>query len=235
MNNITKLQKEFNDAGPEEILEYFLKKFEGKIALASSLSIEDQVITDMIVNINDKAKIFTLDTGRLPYETYNLIDATNEFFNFKMDVIFPDNNIIENMVKEKGMDLFYNSVEDRKLCCFNRKVKPLKRILKGLDAWICGLRKEQSVTRQDLNVVEFDESNFMLKINPLLNWSENQVWNYIKEKGIPYNKLYNENYKSIGCAPCSRSVKAGEDIRSGRWWWENPETKECGLHLSSVK
>ena len=235
MKKLEELQKEFNDAGPEEILKYFLEKFKGKIALASSLSIEDQVITDMILNIDPGAKIFTLDTGRLPYETYKLIDDTNEFFNFKMGVIFPENELIENMVKEKGMNLFYNSVEERKLCCFNRKVEPLKRVLKNLDAWICGLRKEQSITRQDLNVVEFDESNFMLKINPLLNCQEDQVWNYIKERGIPYNRLYDENYKSIGCAPCSRAVKSGEDIRSGRWWWENPETKDCGLHLSSVK
>jgi phosphoadenosine phosphosulfate reductase len=235
MKQLEELQKEFNNAGPEEILNYFLEKFKGKVALASSLSIEDQVITDMILNIDPEAKIFTLDTGRLPYETYKLIDDTNDFFNFKMEVIFPENELIENMVKEKGINLFYNSIEERKLCCFNRKVEPLKRVLKDLDAWICGLRKEQSVTRKDLNVVEFDESSFMLKINPLLNWQEDQVWNYIKGKGIPYNKLYNENYKSIGCAPCSRAVKPGEDIRSGRWWWENPETKECGLHLSIVK
>ncbi len=235
MKKLDELQKEFNNAGPEEILKYFLEIFKGKIALASSLSIEDQVITDMILNIDPGIKIFTLDTGRLPSETYKLIDETNKFFNFKMEVIFPENELIENMVKERGINLFYNSIEERKLCCFNRKVEPLKRVLKNLDAWICGLRKEQSVTRQNLTVVELDESNFMLKINPLLNWQEDQVWNYIKERGIPYNRLYNENYKSIGCAPCSRAVKSGEDIRSGRWWWENPETKECGLHLSSVK
>jgi phosphoadenosine phosphosulfate reductase len=235
MEDIQGLNSIFNDAPAEEILKYFLKKFGGKIALASSLSIEDQVITDMILKIDRSAKIFTLDTGRLPYETYKLIEQTNYFFDFKMDIVFPQSNLVENMVKQNGVNLFYNSVEERKLCCYIRKVEPLKRAMQGLDAWICGLRKEQSVTRKNLNVVEFDESNGILKISPLLNWSESEVWQYIKEKGIPYNKLYDKNYKSIGCAPCTRAVLDGEDIRSGRWWWENPETKECGLHLSVVQ
>jgi phosphoadenosine phosphosulfate reductase len=235
MEDIQGLNSIFNDAPAEEILKYFLKKFNGKIALASSLSIEDQVITDMILKIDRDAKIFTLDTGRLPYETYKLIEQTNSFFDFKMDIVFPQSGLVENMVKQKGVNLFYNNVEERKLCCYIRKVEPLKRAMQGLDAWICGLRKEQSVTRKNLNVVELDESNGILKISPLLNWGEDKVWQYIKEKGIPYNKLYDKNYKSIGCAPCTRAVKDGEDIRSGRWWWENPETKECGLHLSVVQ
>ena len=138
------------------------------------------------------------------------------------------------MVKEKGINLFYDSVENRKLCCYNRKVEPLKRALAGLDAWICGLRKEQSVTRGNLNIVELDQTNGIIKINPLLNWSEEEVWNYIKLNNVPYNVLYKQNYKSIGCAPCTRAVKEDEDVRAGRWWWENPDTKECGLHVHNT-
>lgn len=231
MNRIDELNSRFKDSPAEEILKFFLGEFKGKIALASSLSIEDQVLTDMILKIDKGSKIFTLDTGRLPYETYKLIDSTNSFYDYNIDVYFPQHSLVEPMVKEKGINLFYNSVEDRKLCCYNRKVEPLKRALAGLDAWICGLRKEQSVTRENLDIVESDNVNQILKINPLINWTEKEVWRYIKENNVPYNKLYDKNYKSIGCAPCTRAVTEGEDLRSGRWWWENPQTKECGLHL----
>lgn len=230
MNNITELNLLSKNQSADEILTYFIDNYKNKIALASSLSIEDQVLTDMILKIDMNAKIFTLDTGRLPYETYKLIDDTNTFYGFKLDVIFPQNSLIEEMVKEKGINLFYNSVEERKLCCYNRKVEPLKRALTGLDAWICGLRKEQSVTRENLEIVEIDENNNILKINPLLDWTEKEVWKYIRNNNVPYNNLYDKNYKSIGCAPCSRSVGIDEDIRSGRWWWESTDTKECGLH-----
>ena len=233
MENLFEPNLKLQDAKAEEVLEYFLDKYRGRIALASSLSIEDQVLTDMILTIDKNATIFTIDTGRLPYETYKLIESTNSFYDYKLEIYFPQHSTVQEMVKNKGINLFYESVENRKLCCYNRKVEPLKRALSGLDAWICGLRREQSITRQDLDLVETDEANNLLKINPLINWSEEDVWNYIKENNVPYNKLYNQGYTSIGCAPCSRAVKNGEDIRSGRWWWENPETKECGLHLSS--
>ncbi|MHB1687398.1 MAG: phosphoadenylyl-sulfate reductase [Ignavibacteriaceae bacterium] len=231
MNEIYELNLRFKEKSAEDILRYFLSKYGKKIALASSLSIEDQVLTDIILKIDKNAKIFTLDTGRLPSETYKLIDETNSLYDFKLDVLFPKNSLLEGMVKEKGINLFYNSVEERKLCCYNRKVEPLRRALGGLDAWICGLRKEQSVTRESLDIIEFDETNRLLKINPILNWTEDAIWQYIKENNIPYNKLYDKNYRSIGCAPCTRSVKDGDDLRSGRWWWENPDTKECGLHI----
>jgi phosphoadenosine phosphosulfate reductase len=231
MNELNELNQTFTNSSAEEILAYFLSKYKDKVALASSLSIEDQVLTDMILKIDTSAKIFTIDTGRLPYETYKLIDSTNSFYDYKLDVYFPQHLTLQEMIKDKGINLFYESVENRKLCCYNRKVEPLKRALKGLDAWICGLRREQSVTRQNLDIVELDESNNLIKINPLLNWTEEQVWDYIKSNNVPYNKLYDQNYTSIGCAPCSRPIQKGEDIRSGRWWWENPETKECGLHL----
>ena len=215
---------------PVEVLEYFLNKFGDKIALASSLSIEDQVITHMLHSISPSAKIFTIDTGRLPNETYKLIDDTNKRFDIKIDVYFPDNSKVEKMVKTDGINLFYDSVEKRKECCGIRKLEPLKRALSGLDAWICGLRREQSITRTNVEMVEEDENNGLIKVNPLIDWTEDMVWEYIKKYNIPYNSLYKQNYLSIGCAPCTRAVLQGEDIRAGRWWWENPETKECGLH-----
>lgn len=221
----------FTECDVSEVLKYFLKEFKGRIALSSSLSIEDQALLDMIVRIDRDTRIFTLDTGRLPGETYNLIDRTNNAYNIRLEVLFPDYNLIESMVKEKGMNLFYESVEQRKRCCFVRKIEPLRRALKDLDMWICGLRREQSVTRESISLVEYDETNKMLKLNPLYNWKEAEVWDYVKKNNVPYNTLYNKNYLSIGCAPCTRAVKKGEDIRSGRWWWENPDTKECGLHI----
>ncbi len=232
MENIQALNEKFNNSNPEEILEYFTEHFKNRIAFASSFSIEDQVITKMIVDINKETNIFTLDTGRLPYETYKLIENTNSFFDIKIDVYFPEFNSVQKIVKEKGINLFHNSVEDRKLCCNVRKVEPLKRALRGHSAWITGLRREQSITRNNLEPVEVDDNFGLIKINPLINWSEEEVWSYIKKHNIPYNNLYNQNYKSIGCAPCTRAVREGGDVREGRWWWENPDTKECGLHLN---
>ncbi len=219
------------------VLDHYISKYENKIAFASSLSIEDQVITDLILSLaNSKSvKIFTIDTGRLPSETYDLIDKTNKFFDIKLDVYSPNSKNVEEMVKSKGINLFYDSVESRRECCNLRKIEPLKRALSGMEAWICGLRTEQSVTRTDLEIVEIDKLNNLVKINPLLNWTEDMVFDYINGKSIPYSSLYELNYKSIGCSPCTRPVNEGEDIRSGRWWWENPETKECGLHHRKIK
>ena len=228
---INDLNNKFTSSFTEQVLKYFLENFKGKIALASSMSIEDQVLTDMIVKLDKETKIFTLDTGRLPCETYNLIDRTNEFYEIKIDICFPDFIQVEEMVKNKGVNLFYNSMDDRKLCCNIRKLAPLKRALNGLDVWICGLRREQSVTRENIDLVELDSNNGLIKLNPLFNWTESEVWKYIKGHNVPYNSLYKKNYLSIGCAPCTRPVYEGEDVRSGRWWWENPDTKECGLHI----
>jgi len=184
----------------------------------------------MIAAIDKNTQIFTLDTGRLFPETYSLIERTNNKYKTKIQIFFPDYHEVEQMVHEKGINLFYDSVENRKLCCSIRKTQPLQRALKNAEAWICGLRKEQSVTRQDLDVIEWDANNDLLKINPLINWTEKQVWDYIKTNHIPYNKLHDKGFPSIGCQPCTRAIEPGEDIRSGRWWWENPEHKECGLH-----
>ncbi len=220
----------FKHSSAEEILNYFLSKYGDKTGLSSSLGAEDQVLTKMIVDIRKETRIFTLDTGRLFPETYDLIDRTNSRYGIKIEVYFPDYREVEELVKKKGVNSFYYSIENRKECCHIRKLSPLARALEGLDVWITGLRREQAVTRKELQVVEWDEKYNILKLNPLINWTEQDVWDYIKQHNIPYNPLHDQSYPSIGCQPCTRAVSAGEDIRSGRWWWENPETKECGLH-----
>ncbi|MCB8999613.1 MAG: phosphoadenylyl-sulfate reductase [Bacteroidales bacterium] len=221
---------EFSQKPAGEVLKFFLSEFKSKIALASSLGAEDQVLTHLIAAIDPSTRIFTLDTGRFFPETYDLMAKTNEKYRIRLEVFFPDAGEVESMVKDKGINLFYESIENRKLCCGIRKVNPLKRAFKGLDVWICGLRKDQSVTRFFTKMIEWDEGNGLIKINPLLNWTEKELWAYIHENEIPYNELHDKGFPSIGCQPCTRAIKPGEDIRAGRWWWENPEQKECGLH-----
>ncbi|MDR0845370.1 MAG: phosphoadenylyl-sulfate reductase [Tannerella sp.] len=230
MENIDKLNARFTGKSPEELLTFFLKEYKGRIALASSLGLEDQVLTDMILKIDPDAKIFTIDTGRLFSETYSLINSTNLKYNTKLDVYFPTHEPVEAYVKQNGINGFYESVEQRKECCKVRKIEPLLRALSTLDVWICGLRQEQSVTRTGVRAVEWDEGNQLLKINPLALWTEQAVWEYIKANQVPYNVLHKKGFPSIGCQPCTRAVEEGEDVRAGRWWWENPEHKECGLH-----
>ena len=227
---IQQLNEKFRNKSPEELLEWFLAQYKGRIALSSSLGAEDQVLTHMVCAINKSSRIFTLDTGRLFPETLNLIDETNKKYNIKLEVYFPNFSDVEKMVNVKGVNLFYESVENRKECCRVRKIGPLKRAFSNLDVWICGLRKDQSITRFNSQMVEFDDANKLLKINPLINWTEQQVWDYIKKNEIPYNVLHDKGFPSIGCQPCTRAIVAGEDVRAGRWWWEEPEQKECGLH-----
>lgn len=230
-NYINEWKEELKNLDVYGIVKWAIDKFElKKIAFASSLGLEDQVITHILMSIEKKVKIFTIDTGRLFNEAYLLMDKTERHYGFRYRVYFPDYKQVEKMVNEKGINLFYDSVENRKLCCFIRKVMPLKRALKGLECWICGLRKDQALTRQNIEVIEWDETNKLYKLNPLYNWNLNDVWKFIKDNKIPYNKLHDEGYPSIGCKPCTRAIKDGEDIRAGRWWWENPEHKECGLH-----
>ncbi len=230
LHEIEKLNAQFANSTPEEVIGYFINLYGNKIALSSSLGAEDQVLTHMAWTINPQTTVFTLDTGRLFSETYDLIDRTSKKYKNQIKVYFPDSEKIQAMVNEKGINLFYDSVENRKLCCHLRKIEPLQRAFASLDAWICGLRSQQSVTRSNIHVVEWDTANRILKINPLANWTEEQVWDYIKLNKIPYNPLHDKNYPSIGCQPCTQPVQPGQDIRAGRWWWENPETKECGLH-----
>jgi phosphoadenosine phosphosulfate reductase len=227
---IKELQNIVKNKTPEEIIQFFLEKFNDKIAFSSSLGAEDQVITDMISKIDKSAKIFTLDTGRVFPETYDLIDRTTKRYNMPIEIYFPNAEQVEGMVKEKGINLFFESTENRKRCCHIRKIEPLKRAFKNLDVWICGLRRDQSITRTDMQFVEWDEANGLIKLNPIVDWTEKQVWDYIKANRVPYNRLHDNGFPSVGCQPCTRAITEGEDTRAGRWWWENPETKECGLH-----
>lgn len=224
------LTEKLKDYSPVEVLKYFIDTYNDKVGFASSLGAEDQVLTDMICKFTKQANIFTLDTGRLFPETYNLIAKTSDYYGVKIKVFFPNHDKVEKVVAEKGINLFYESIENREECCGLRKKEPLKRAFKGLEAWICGLRRDQSITRFNNQLVEWDEQNKLFKINPLINWSEQEVWDYIKENNVPYNELHDNGFPSIGCQPCTRAIKPGEDVRAGRWWWEQPEKRECGLH-----
>lgn len=230
-DKIAQLNVKFSSATAEDVLAYFLSTYKGRIALSSSLSYEDQVLTRMIVSTDKEAcRIFTLDTGRLFPETYQLIDATSMTYGVPIEVFSPDYREVQRMVREEGINLFYNSIESRRRCCQIRKLEPLMRAFQGLDVWVCGLRRQQSLTRKDMQVVEWDDMHQLIKVNPLIAWTEQQVKDYIHKYHVPYNKLHDHGYPSIGCEPCTRAIKPGEDIRSGRWWWESPEHRECGLH-----
>lgn len=225
-----KLNEDLQNKSSQEIVAFFLENYKGRVALSSSLAAEDQTLTDIMLKQDKEARIFTLDTGRLHPETYDVMDATNLKYNIKIDVYFPNEQNVQELYKTQGVNGHYESIDKRKNCCFVRKIEPLQRALKDLDVWITGLRATQSVTRTEMPLVEYDANFDVIKVNPIINWTEDDVWNYIKENRVPYNKLHDQGFPSIGCAPCTRAVKDGEDIRAGRWWWENPEHKECGLH-----
>ena len=230
--NVEKLAEDFENEEPQEILKWALDTFHPKLALSSSFSTEDVTLIDMLWKINPKFRVFSLDTGRLNQETYTLIDSIRTRYDMQIEVYYPKTAAVEKMVREQGMNLFYESVANRRLCCNVRKVEPLMRALSGLGAWITGLRRGQSVTRTEVKKVEIDEAHGnIVKVNPLADWSNEQVWSYVKKNNLPYNTLYDKGYPSIGCEPCTRPIKPGEDIRAGRWWWESPDEKECGLHV----
>jgi phosphoadenosine phosphosulfate reductase len=224
------LNRKFQNASPEEALSWFIKEFGSKVAFSSSFGAEDQVITHMLDQIDQSVSIFTLDTGRLFQETYDLLDITQKKYGISIDTYFPDHSRVEEMVNSKGINLFYDSIENRQLCCQIRKIEPLKRALTGMEVWVTGMRKEQSVTRSHADLVEWDPAYEIIKLNPLILWTEEQVWRYINVWKIPVSDLHLKGYPSIGCMPCTRAIQPGEDVRSGRWWWELPEFKECGLH-----
>ena len=203
-------------------------------AFANSLGAEDMVLTDLIVGEKLDIEIFSLDTGRLPLETYDLIAEVKKHYGLALKLYYPRHDLVEAYTREHGINAFYESVELRKACCFARKVEPLQRALVAKKAWITGMRAQQSATREGLPVQVFDEGNGLEKFNPLSDWSEKEVWAYLKLNKVPYNALHDKFYPSIGCAPCTRSVTPGEDVRSGRWWWENADTKECGLHVKKA-
>ncbi|OGX06864.1 MAG: phosphoadenosine phosphosulfate reductase [Omnitrophica WOR_2 bacterium GWA2_47_8] len=227
---IKQLNEKAKDLKAQEIIKLAWDQFGQRVNFASSLGEEDQVITDIISKIAPKIEIFTLDTGRLFPETYDLIAKTQKRYPMLFKIYYPDTKAVEEMVKAKGINFFYESVENRKLCCGIRKVEPLRRALTNVDAWMTGLRREQAVTRTNLEIFEWDEVNQKIKINPLINWTLDQVRQYIKENKVDVNPLHAKGFVSIGCSPCTRAIKPGEDIRAGRWWWEQPDQKECGLH-----
>ena len=221
---------ELGDSPAEEILALTAKRFAGRIAFASSLGPEDQVITAMIAEAGLEIPIFTLDTGRLFPECYDLIARTTAKYGLPIVTYFPDATEVEEMVAAGGVNLFRDSIEQRKQCCGIRKVKPLRRAQSQLDAWVCGLRSGQGATREAVAPAEWDTGADLVKINPLAAWDEARVWEFIRANTIPYNPLHDEGFPSIGCAPCTRAVAPGEDFRAGRWWWESAEHRECGLH-----
>ncbi len=217
----------------EEALSLLSKNFPNKIIFSTSFGLEDQVITHIIFSKNIPIKIFTLDTGRLFPETYSVWSRTKEIYNKNISSYSPYTETIQNLVSEKGPNSFYESVENRQECCYIRKVEPLKRALKGNEIWVTGIRKEQSASRNNLSPVEWDENNHIIKYHPLFDWGFEEVKSFISKNHVPYNPLHDKGFPSIGCQPCTRAVKPGDDPRSGRWWWEDATKKECGLHTAT--
>jgi phosphoadenosine phosphosulfate reductase len=233
--NLQAWREDLQDLPPQEILRWAAARFPGKLTLATALGPEAQILTHFIATHELDIPIFTIDTGRLFNETHELIQRTNETYGITIKVVFPEHRDVEEMVNEHGPNLFLKNRELRKRCCVFRKVMPLQRVMAGYDAWLTGLRKDQSVTRQDARVIEWDAKNDLFKINPLVNWTTDQVWDFIAANDVPYNRLHDQGYPSIGCAPCTRAVAEGEDNRAGRWWWEQPEHRECGIHIVDGK
>ena len=229
-HDIELLSNEVADLDALQTLHWAAVRFAGAVTFASSLGAEDQAITHLIAVNQLPVSLFTLDTGRLFPETYDLIDKTRARYNVELKVCFPEAAEVEEMVSSEGINLFYHSIENRKRCCGVRKTHPLQKALAGNQIWITGLRRQQAVTRTGLQKIEFDSINGLLKLNPLIDWSEADLWQFIREHKIPYNVLHDKGFPSIGCQPCTRAIEPGDDIRAGRWWWENPEQKECGLH-----
>lgn len=230
MTTVEQLQKELEGRDAESVIRLAWETFGEGLVFATSLAAEDQVITEIIARNRWPIPLVTLDTGRLFPESYALLAETEKRYGVRIRVFFPDRPSVEAMVAEKGVNLFYDSVENRRLCCRVRKLEPLKRALAAHRAWLCGLRREQSVTRAALRVVEEDLANGLVKVSPLADWTEQQVWGYVAARQVPYSPLHDQGFPSIGCACCTRAVKRTEDVRSGRWWWEEAAHRECGLH-----
>ena len=229
---LTKAAQQLESQKAEDVLRWGAETFSPKIGFASSFGAEDVVVIGLLSKVKPQVTIFTLDTGRLHEETYEVMDRIRERYGVAIISYFPDKEAVENLEREKGFYSFRKSVENRKECCGIRKVEPLNRALAVLDAWITGLRREQAVTRTALPKVELDTAHRgIAKLNPIADWTTQQVWDYIRKNQVPFNKLHDQNFPSIGCSPCTRAIKPGEDIRAGRWWWEMPEQKECGLHV----
>ena len=231
-DKVTEIQELIEGQSPENALRLIVSAYRGKVVFSSSLGYEDQVLTHLIFANDLPIEIFTLDTGRLFNETYLVLNSTLQRYKKPIKVYYPKTETVEKLVSEKGPLSFYESVGNRKECCFIRKVEPLKRALKGQTIWITGIRAEQSDNRHELKQVEWDEANQIIKVHPLLNWTLDEVKSFIKTNSIPYNSLHDKGFESIGCAPCTRAIKTGENARAGRWWWEDNAKKECGLHTN---
>jgi phosphoadenosine phosphosulfate reductase len=227
--NLAEIENQLNLLPPALGLKLISDIFQGKVTFSSSLGQEDQVITQLIASQNLPIQIFSLDTGRLFPETLDLLSRTEAKYKTRIKVYYPETDSVENLVSENGINGFYESVENRKSCCYVRKVEPLKRALAGNEVWVTGLRAEQSANRSEMKRIEWDDANQILKYNPLLDWTFGQMIQYIQANKIPYNPLHDKGFISIGCAPCTRAISSGEDPRAGRWWWEESK-KECGLH-----
>ncbi|MEP6676218.1 MAG: phosphoadenylyl-sulfate reductase [Ferruginibacter sp.] len=234
-NKLDHLLNEIERQDMSSFLQYISLENPGRVTFSTSFSFEDQLITDTILRNDLPISIFTLDTGRMFTETYSVWNNTNEKYRTHIKAYYPNQSAIENFVAAKGPNAFYESVQNRKDCCFIRKVEPLKRALAGNDIWITGLRAEHSSGRSDLQLLEWDEGNQIIKYHPLLHWTTEQVRDYIGEHDVPYNPLHDKGFVSIGCAPCTRAIQPGEDFRAGRWWWEDADKKECGLHVHEAK
>jgi phosphoadenosine phosphosulfate reductase len=220
---------EFRSA--EAVLGWAAETFSPRVALVTSFAAEGVLLIDMMARLGHRVRVLTIDTGRLPDENYAVIEAIRERYGVTVETLFPLTEAIQAMVDRHGVNLFYRSLELRKRCCAVRKVEPLRRALQGLSAWITGLRRDQAATRSDLRKVEVDQDHGgILKVNPLVDWGWEEIWGYIRAHDVPYNALHDRGYPSIGCAPCTRAVRPGEDLRAGRWWWEDSDGKECGLH-----
>jgi phosphoadenosine phosphosulfate reductase len=231
--NILEKIEFLNKYSAEDVLKWAESTYKGRVIFSSAIGPECQVLLDMIQQNSIDIPIFTLDTGRLFNETYNLISKTEKHYGIKIRMYFPDATDVEKMVSRFGINLFYENIDLRKECCHVRKLQPLERALEGIECWITGLRKERSETRDNMKILELDEKRNLIKINPLINWTESQIWNYIKKYNVPYNVLHDQRYSSVGCACCTRPIQSGDHPRSGRWWWEKPEHKECGLHIKT--
>jgi thioredoxin-dependent adenylylsulfate APS reductase len=224
---------ELETLSAEDVLRWALGRFHPRLALSASFGgPEGMVLLDLMHRIEPQSRVFVLDTGRLPQATYDLIDRVRDRYDKPVEIVFPEAEPVMRMVREHGANLFYESVEKRQLCCRLRKVEPLRRKLSELDAWVSGLRREQGVTRAETARVEIDRANGgLVKVNPLVDWSDEEVWSYVRQHDVPVNRLHKLGYPSVGCDPCSRAIKEGEDPRAGRWWWEQPDTRECGIHV----
>jgi thioredoxin-dependent adenylylsulfate APS reductase len=230
--DVHELAAEYESRPPQDVIAWALDRFVPILAIATSFQAAGMVILDMAHRIDPRVRLFTIDTGRLPRETYELMDEVRERYGIPVEVYFPDPDDLAQMARKHGVNPFYRSVSLRLLCCNIRKVNPLNRALKDLDAWITGLRRSQGETRADTAKIEIDAVHgSIIKVNPLADWSDDQVWEYIRANQVPYNKLYDKGFTSIGCDPCTRPIKPGEDSRAGRWWWEKDMPKECGIHV----